>query len=202
MCSFCLLCSLPDQKSEDLKKYLDVKLVEKECLSGLSPEQKIKEQNRIRQLAFKIRDKMPIDYRTFCLVAAHLVKNAHRYFKENNENQSGKSDINVKEEDRGPEFEIFLEAPVKNELNQDTLKEDSQDNWSLNNNKCKDVNQTLRQIRNLKRQNRITEQQGMVSQLKRTLGMYRSISSESGIALKTVHNWCSRPKCRSHKGTV
>ena len=43
----------------------------------LSTEDKIKEQNRIRQLAFKARDKMPKDFKSFCLVAAHLVKNAH-----------------------------------------------------------------------------------------------------------------------------
>ena len=45
-------------------------------------ESKLKEQNRIRQLAFKARAKMPKDYNLFYKVAAHLFKNAHRYYKE------------------------------------------------------------------------------------------------------------------------
>ena len=49
--------------------------------NGLSPEEKIRQQNRIRQLAYKAREKMPKDYDSFMLVAAHLLKNAHRYYK-------------------------------------------------------------------------------------------------------------------------
>ena len=45
----------------------------------MSTEEKIREQNRIRQLAFKVRGKMPKDYKSFCQVAVHLVHNAHRY---------------------------------------------------------------------------------------------------------------------------
>ena len=36
----------------------------------------------MRQLAFKARDKMPKDYKLFCMVAAHLVKNAFKYYKD------------------------------------------------------------------------------------------------------------------------
>ena len=32
-------------------------------------------------MALKARNSMPKDYSSFCLVAAHLVKNAHRYWK-------------------------------------------------------------------------------------------------------------------------
>ena len=49
----------------------------------LSTDDKVKEQNRIRQLAFKARAKMPKDYKSFCLVAEHLMRNAHRYYQGN-----------------------------------------------------------------------------------------------------------------------
>ena len=52
----------------------EIKYVE-EKPRGLSPEQKVKEQNRIRQLAFKARTKMPKDIKSFLLVTSHLVKN-------------------------------------------------------------------------------------------------------------------------------
>ena len=64
---------------------------------------------------------------------------------------------------------------------------------------CKDVNRFLREIRTLKRQNRINEQQHLVTKLREIHGSYRSLSSKSGIPLKTVHQWCSSPKERQHK---
>ena len=66
---------------------------------------------------------------------------------------------------------------------------------------CKEINKRLREIRTLKRQNRIIEQQEMVQKIKQMKGSYRAISGLSGIALKTVHDWCSPPKERQHKGT-
>ena len=37
---------------------------------------------RIRQLAKTAREKMPKDYKSFCLFAAHLMRDAHRYYSE------------------------------------------------------------------------------------------------------------------------
>ena len=62
---------------------------------GCSTEEKVREQNRIRQLAKTAREKMPKDYESFCLVAAHLVKNAHRYYSNENEEKL-KSNVNEK----------------------------------------------------------------------------------------------------------
>ena len=42
----------------------------------------------------------------------------------------------------------------------------------------------------------------MVSKLKQDIGVYREISSVSGVSLKTVHHWCVAPKNRKHKGTA
>ena len=53
----------------------------------------------------------------------------------------------------------------------------------------------------MKKQNRIREQQILVQKLKEEKGSYRKIAAVSGIALKTIHNWCSVPKLRVHKGT-
>ena len=52
-------------------------------------------ENCIRQLAKTAREKMPKDYESFCLVAAHLVKNAHRYYSNENEEKL-KTDVNEK----------------------------------------------------------------------------------------------------------
>ena len=46
----------------------------------MDSEQKGRIQNRVRQWALKIRDVLPKDHGLFCLVLAHLLKNAHRYF--------------------------------------------------------------------------------------------------------------------------
>ena len=64
---------------------------------------------------------------------------------------------------------------------------------------CMEVNKALRQIRTLKRQNHIREQESSVKKLKEKIGSYRDIAKLSGIALKTVHDWCSAPKNREHK---
>ena len=141
---------------------------------GLSTEEKVREQNRIRQLAFKARGYMPKDYRSYCLVAAHLVKNAHRYYK----------DEDVKNEEIAEQKQAF-------KLDPKTEKETA----------CKEVNKKLREIRTLKRQNRIREQQELVAELKVNYGTYRAIKELSGLPLKTLHEWCAKPKDREHKGT-
>ena len=58
----------------------------------------------------------------------------------------------------------------------------------------KEANLKIREIGNLKGQNRITEQQRLVGELKESYQSYRNISFVSGISLKTVHKWCSLPK--------
>ena len=115
---------------------------------------------------------MPKDYRTYSLVAAHLVKNAHRYYP--------------------AEETTLFEDSIKCETDKKQMEEE--DN-------CKVVNKCLREIRTLKRQNRIREQQNMVKELKERHGSYRCISRAAGIPLKTVHEWCSEPKNRQHKAT-
>ena len=80
---------------------------------------KVKEQNRIRQIAFKVRAKMPKDYKSFMQVATHLIKNAHRYHSAEELNNA---DITVKNE-------------VKLEIKKDLTE--------LN---CKEINKQLRVI--------------------------------------------------------
>ena len=82
----------------------------------------MKEQNQIRQLAFKARGKMPKDYKLFCLVMAHLVKNAHRYYKDALQETEQiaaelpvKKEVEVKSEfaEKEPKLELIDEMPKK-----------------------------------------------------------------------------------------
>ena len=141
---------------------------------GISPEEKVKEQNRIRQLAFKARSSMPKDYKSFCLVAAHFIKNAHRYW-------------NI-EPEKAKQMKIEAEEVSKTENTQVSEA-------------VLLVNKQLREIRTLKRQNRIHEQQCLVEKLKRDHGSYWQIAKLTSIPLKTVHEWCAEPKERQHKST-
>ena len=122
-------------------------------------------------MASRAREKMPKDYNSYCLVAAHLVRNAHRYYSEEQRNQIKKEEEECTITDMSPE------------------------------NKCKEINQRLRVIRTLKRQNRFREQQEEVQKMKKLFGSYRDLASVSGVALKTLHGWCAMPKERQHKGT-
>ena len=127
---------------------------------------------------------MPKDYQSFCLVAAHLVKNAHRYYSED---VLADTNIDVKKESVSFELQSADISSDAKELVNDTL--------------CRYVNQQLRTIRTLKRQNRIREQQDMVIKLKEVYGSYRSLTKIAGVPLKTIHAWCSPPKDRVHKAT-
>ena len=113
-----------------IKEKVEVKVdcKDKSAEKILSTDQKVKEQNRIRQLAKKAREKMPKDYKSFCMVAAHPVRNAHHYYDGN------------PDENRLEMMEVNGSAP------QSKLEVED---------KCKAVNQKLRYIRTLKRQNRI-----------------------------------------------
>ena len=87
---------------------------------------------------------MPKDYKSFCLVAAHLAKNAHRYYsKEDFKQQKMEGDL---PDSMGEVDEVDKVVSEPDDL-------------------CKEVNQKLRSIRTLKHQNRKEEQQEMVSKL-------------------------------------
>ena len=192
-------------KFEDVKKVSDAKFVKK-C-NQKRTEGKSKEQNRILQLAFKARDKMPRDYETFQQVAAHLVRNAHHYYKSDESMQSQPKMETIKEKVKCEEVmgeEIKIEN-VKTEMKTE-LDTKCTDSIIRNNNecpamKCKDINKVLREIKTLKRQYRILEQQELFMKLKQSVGSYRAISADSGIPLKTLHSWCSVPKERKNKAT-
>ena len=171
--------------NEKYSNFLDEKKDFAELLKNYSmtPEEKVKEQNRIRQLAFKIRPKMPKDYKSYCLVAAHLLKNAHRY--QNCDDPDIKMELSFSFDNTDQKKYRKSEGSCENE------KEDT----------VKLVNKKLREIRTLKHHNRIREQQVMVSETKEKFGSYRDISGLSGIPLKTVHDWCSVPKERKHRAT-
>ena len=119
--------------------------------------------------------------RDFCLVAEHLIKNAHRYYSVD--------DTTVKEE-------VKREEVGTGKVEKMTSEEQSEEEKSQLGNKL------LRTIITLKRQNRIREQQEFVQKMKEQLGTYHEIMKITGTPLKTVHDWCSHPKERSHKGTV
>ena len=144
-----------------------------------STEAKVREQNRIRQLAHKIRQKMPKDRRTYFLVAAHLVKNVNRCRK------ADPSD--VKEE--------FCQSFIKHE--EKSFEESTDDVVS----ECRELNRKLREIQTLKMANRIREQQLLVVETKKIFGSYRKLSAVAGVPLKTVHQWCALPKERKHRST-
>ena len=65
---------------------------------------------------------MPKDYKSFCLVTAHLVKNAHRYYKDAlQETEQIAAEIPVKKEvevksefaEKEPKLELIDEMPPK-----------------------------------------------------------------------------------------
>ena len=143
--------------------------------SSMSGEQRSRINNRVRQWALKARNCMPSDNQgLFVLVAAHLLKNAHRYF-----NMEKPSDL---------QMNILSEKTVSDDMKQKILQD------------FKETNKTLRVINNLKESNRIEEQQELVSKMKGD-STFRDLSFISGVPLKTVHKWCSLPKQKEHKAS-
>ena len=63
----------------------------------------------------------------------------------------------------------------------------------------KKANQKVNEVRVLKSRNRIDEQTERVAELKQSYHKYRQMARMSGLSLKTVHNWCSKPKEKIHK---
>ena len=139
----------------------------------MKDESRSKIHNRVRQWSLKVRQAMPKDYRLFCLILSHLLKNAHRYFQ-----MEKPSELQMK---------LFHDRCVAHNNREHLLEE------------CKEVNKKVREIRELKNKNRLVEQEQLVSELKQNYHTFRNMSHMSGIPLKSVHSWCSRPKDRIHK---
>ena len=79
---------------------------------NISREQmKVREQNRIRQLAFKVWQRMPRDYKSFRMVAQHLLKNTHRYKK--GESSENEEILVAKKEENSELLKQELESPEK-----------------------------------------------------------------------------------------
>ena len=122
----------------------------------------------------KARQSMPQqDHGLFCLVAAHLLRNSHKYFK-----QDKPSEMQV---------HILEEKTVTESIKQKVIED------------FKDTNKKLHVIGDLKDKNRVSEQQQLVQELKEQYPTFRQISATSGVPLKTVHSWCSLPKKTEHK---
>ena len=145
-----------------------------EHYQSMDCEQKLKLQNRVRQWALKARSLLPMDHGMFCLVLVHLLKNAHRYF--NMERQSN-----------------FQTTLIEDNIS-DGIKQSIIDDF-------KEVNKRVREVRDLKCKNRVREQQDLVCELKNNYHSFRNLSFLSGVSLKTVHNWCSKPKEKINKAS-
>ena len=79
------------------------------------------------------------------------------------------------------------ETPVKKEVKKNVKEEDTNPEAAV-------ANKMLWEIRSLKRQNWIKEQQEKVHKLKEEYGSYRAIKQLTATPLKTLHEWCSLPK--------
>ena len=151
---------------------------------------------------------MPKDYKSYKMVAEHLLRNADRY--KNVQGEVGCNDAEMKKEE-------ICESCVKMEFSspeKPSAEEESCTNGILKTEEsvtlkktatveatCESVNKILHEIKCLKKQNRITEQQEKFFQLKNKISTYREIARIAGVAIKTVHDWCSIPKKRTHKST-
>ena len=140
---------------------------------SMSAEEKNHISNRVRQWALKARNSMPKeDHGLFCLVAAHLLKNSHRYFNLHAPSQM--------------QLQILQEKEISEPTRQKIVDE------------FREVNKKLRVIGNLKVGKRVREQQDLVTEVKGNLS-YRKLSAMSGVSLKSLHKWCSVPKIKKHK---
>ena len=152
---------------------------------------------------------MPKDYKSFCLVAAHLVHNAHRYYsKEDISPLKVKQDcsdvLERNEEDLKKDFP-FVDCKAE-KCDEVRKKEMMMNVMKINNGNdadalSKQVNKNLREIHTLKRQNRIKEHHEKVEQLKAKF-TYRQLSDTTKIPLKTLPDWCSESKEKKHKASV
>ena len=143
---------------------------------NMPAEQRNRIQNWVRQWALKARESLPKDYQgIFCLVAAHLLKNAHRYFNMNEPS----------------EFQKYI-------LEQNSISDNTRQKIIEN---FKETNKSMREVIGLKGKNCISEQQQLVGKLKEEYHTYRNLSFMAGVSVKTAHRWCALPKPKKHKGT-
>ena len=129
--------------------------------------------NRVRQWALRARNVLPNEHGLFCLVVAHLLKNAHHYFK-----LKSPSDFQT------------------NILEQNSISENTKNRLVA---EFKEANRKIRHIGSLKNKNWLKEQEELVCKLKNHYPSFRKIARASGISLKSVHNWCSQPKGKVRK---
>ena len=141
--------------------------------ANITNEDQIKLESRVRQAAKRGRKSMPKDHDMFVLVAAHLLKNAHMYF-----NLKKPSVLQKK---------VLQKKAVSEEEREKIIDE------------FKQVNKEIRQVHNLKGRNRLVEQESKVKQIRSKYQSFRKLSGRTGIPLKTVHDWCSKPKEKIHK---
>ena len=139
----------------------------------MDSKKKSKLSNCVCQCALKARQYLPTDHGLFCLVVSHLLRNAHRYFK-----MEKPSDF---------QHRLLNYGNMPKETREEVIK------------KCMDANKKVRAVCDLKRKNRIVEQQQCIAELKQNYHSFRNMSAMSGIPLKSVHNWCSQPKAKRHK---
>ena len=143
--------------------------------NSMSNEERSHLNNRIQQCALKARGSLPNEHGLFCLVLGHLLKNAHRYFQ-----LDCPSDI---------QKQILQSKTFCDQKSEQVVEQ------------FKETNKKLRMVGELKCKNRVKEQQRIVNELKGDYHSLRNLSSISGISLKTVHNWCSVPRHKVHKGS-
>ena len=143
---------------------------------SMDSESKNKLNNRVRQWALKARNSLPNEHGLFCLVLSHLLKNAHRYFK-----LDGPSDF---------QKHVLEENSVSQEKREQIVQD------FIN------ANKKVREIGLLKSKNRIKEQEKSVSDVKGECDSLRQISRMSGISVKMVHIWFSKPKAKKHKASA
>ena len=72
---------------------------------------------------------------------------------------------------------------------------------AVGNDKAKDVNRYLRQIKAFKNQNNFTEQKKVVSELREKYGSYKEIAEVAGMSKTSVFNICKNKTKKKHKGT-
>ena len=136
--------------------------------SSLTPSERCKLNNRVRQISHRLKGSLPKSHAMFVLVTAHLLRNAHTYF-----GLCKPSNLQKK---------ILENCEITPECKEKIIQD------------FKDANKKVRSVRTLKYQNRLNEQIAEVEELKQMYGSYRNISKVSGVPVKSVYKWCSAPK--------
>lgn len=129
------------------------------------------ENSRIRKIAQRLRVRMPTHNKVFRDVLLHMSRNERR-----NEAEKETASNKTKKAAKALQLKLTLD-------------------------RCKEVNKTLRLLKNLKRQHRFTEQQSLAAELRKQIGSYRNIASVAGSTLKYVYEACTVGNKKVHKST-